>query len=70
MGYKQPRVPEIHEGESERQYLKSLVLFLKDFTMDAWKADMRREKEIAVIGKCVSSMTAEVRGQEAQTQRD
>ena len=33
---KQPRVPELRDNESANQYLKKLVLFLKDFSSEVW----------------------------------
>lgn len=36
---KQPRVPELRDGENVSQYLKKLVLFLKDFSMDVWSSN-------------------------------
>lgn len=33
---KQPRVPEYREADGVSRYLKSLVLFLKDFTSEVW----------------------------------
>ena len=43
---KQPRVPEYREAEGVSRYLKSLILFLKDFTSEAWTANNQRKKEI------------------------
>lgn len=34
---KQPRVPEYRNDESVGKFLKSLVLFLKDFCFEAWQ---------------------------------
>ena len=34
--FKQPRIPEYRESEGTGKYLRSLVLFLKDFCMDCW----------------------------------
>jgi len=36
MTLKQPRVPEYRENESTSQFLKVLILFLKDFCQDVW----------------------------------
>lgn len=35
---KQPKVPEYREGEGFVRYMRTLTLFLKDFTMDVWSA--------------------------------
>ena len=43
---KQPRVPEYHAGEGMGRYIHSLILFLKDFTMDVWTAITALEKRV------------------------
>ena len=43
---KQPRVPEYHEGEGFARYMRTLILFLKDFTMDVWQAVTSLEKRV------------------------
>ena len=39
MAFKQPRVPEYRENEGTGKYIRSLVLFLKDFCNDVWTAN-------------------------------
>lgn len=46
MAFKQPRIPEYRESEGTSKYLKSLVLFLKDFCMESWKAIMNIQKRL------------------------
>ena len=46
MAFKQPRVPEYREREGADRYIRSLVLFLKDFCMDVWTANNQRSGEI------------------------
>lgn len=46
MGYRQPRVPEYRENEGVSGYIRTLILFLKEFTLAAWTADNLRGKEI------------------------
>ena len=46
MAFKQPRVPEYREREGADRYIRSLVLFLKDFCMDVWTANNQRTGEI------------------------
>lgn len=36
--FRQPRVPEYHDGKGVSRFLKDLVRFLKDFSSDAWTA--------------------------------
>ena len=43
---KQPRVPEYREAEGVSRYIKSLILFLKDFSMSVWVANNQRKKDI------------------------
>lgn len=44
MALKQPRVPELHEGESLYAFCRALIFFLKDFSTGVWSAinDMNR----------------------------
>lgn len=46
MAFKQPRVPEYRERDGADGYIRSLVLFLKDFCMDVWTANNQRSGEI------------------------
>lgn len=46
---KQMKVPEYREGAHMGGYLRTLVLFLKDFSMAAWTADRQRKREIAAL---------------------
>lgn len=56
MAYRQPRVPEYRESEGVRSYVKTLILFLKDFTMAAWTADNQRVKDIEEIQKRLDAL--------------
>lgn len=58
MAFKQPRVPEYRERDGADGYIRSLVLFLKDFCMDVWTANNQRSGEIsdAVKGYPVTSV--------------
>lgn len=56
MAYRQPRVPEYRESEGVRSYIKTLILFLKDFTMAAWTADNQRAREIEEITKRLDAL--------------
>lgn len=48
---KQPRVPEYREADGVSRYIKSLILFLKDFASEVWTANNLRKKEIEAISK-------------------
>ena len=43
--FKQPRIPEYRESDGANKYLRSLVLFLKDFCMECWVAVRTIQKE-------------------------
>ena len=45
MAFKQPRVPEYREADGAGRYIRSLVLFLKDFCMECWVAVRTIQKE-------------------------
>lgn len=49
MAFKQPRVPEYRESEGTGKYIRSLVLFLKDFCNDVWTANNQRTGEIDAV---------------------
>lgn len=56
MAFKQPRVPEYRENEGTGKYIRSLVLFLKDFCMDVWTANQERSREIDAIRARLSEL--------------
>ena len=60
MAFKQPRVPEYREREGADRYIRSLVLFLKDFCMDVWTANQERSREIDAIRARLSALDAQV----------
>ena len=60
MAFKQPRVPEYRERDGADGYIRSLVLFLKDFCMDVWTANQERSREIDAIRARLSEMDAQV----------
>ena len=43
---KQPRVPEYREGEGFSRFVRTLVLFLKDFSMDVWQTVTAMERRL------------------------
>ena len=56
MAFKQPKVPEYREGDGTDRYIRGLILFLKDFCMDAWTADRQRTREIGEIKARLSEL--------------
>ena len=53
MAFKQPRVPEYRGNNA---FLRTLVLWLKDFANDAWTANKQREAEIKRLEEAVKKM--------------
>ena len=56
MAFKQPRVPEYRESDGTVRYIRSLVLFLKDFCMDVWTANNQRTGEIEALRREVDTL--------------
>lgn len=59
MTTKQPRVPEYagnKDGNTER-YIRTLVLFLKDFCMEVWTAERKREKEMKRLREQIQALS-------------
>lgn len=54
--FRQPRVPEMRDGQNIWLYLKELVRFLKDFTMSCWTAHQQNEKEIKKLREEIDAM--------------
>lgn len=49
MGYEQPRVPLMREGENLFMYIKELVRMLRATLQAAWNSDRLKDEEIKVI---------------------
>lgn len=47
--FKQPRVPEYHDGKGVGRFLHDLVRFLKDFCNDAWTAQRQNAQDFEEI---------------------
>ena len=62
MAFKQPRVPEYRESDGTGKYIRSLVLFLKDFCMDVWTANKQRSGEIDAVRKGAASDSSKLDG--------
>ena len=67
MAFKQPRVPEYRERDGADGYIRSLVLFLKDFCMDVWTANRERRREIDEIRVRLSELVAQNMNDEGGT---
>ena len=59
MAYKQPKVPQMREGDSTQAYAKELMLFLRDFCMAAWNADRRKDEEIGALRRQLDALKRE-----------
>lgn len=62
MAFKQPRVPEYRERDGADGYIRSLVLFLKDFCMDVWTANNQRTGEIEALRREVDILKGASKG--------
>ena len=62
MAFKQPRVPEYREREGTDRYIRSLVLFLKDFCMDVWTANREIHREISEIRERLTELGSKIDG--------
>lgn len=56
MAYKQPRLPPLHEGERPADYLRGLILFLKDFCMETWSTVTALMRQVGALVTGVSSV--------------
>lgn len=56
MGYEQPRVPLIREGENLFMYVKELVRMLRATLQAAWKSDQLKDEEIKAIKERLSKL--------------
>lgn len=71
MGFKQPRVPEYQSGEAMETYIRTLILFLKDFCQEAWVQSRAQGKAIDSAMKSLNEISGMVMridsGEEAQS---
>ncbi len=67
MAFKQPRIPEYRTGEEVRVYLRTLILFLKDFCRDAWAANRMREEDMSRIRRDMAEIRVPVTSVNAKT---
>ena len=62
MAFKQPRVPEYRERDGADGYIRSLVLFLKDFCNDVWTANRETSREIGEIRERLTELGSKIDG--------
>lgn len=56
MAFKQPRVPEYRGEDGMQAYIRTLVLFLKDFCAEAWMQSRKQQKAIEEITQKLEKM--------------
>ncbi len=49
MAFKQPKVPPMREEERLAEYIRELILFFKDFCLEAWTQSRRQEAQIKAL---------------------
>ena len=54
--YRQPRVPQLREKDTEDRYAKELMLFLRDFCLAAWNADRKKDEELSGIRRRLEAL--------------
>ena len=59
MAYRQPRVPQMREGDSVQTYVRELMLFLRDYCMAAWNSDRRKDEEIRALRRELDALRGE-----------
>ena len=56
MAFKQPRIPEYRTGEEIQAYIRTLILFLKDFCREAWTASRVQGERTQEIGSALEAI--------------
>lgn len=69
MAYRQPRVPEYREQDGPGKYIRTLVLFLKEFTTAAWKANNQRIREVEELREKLDEQTTGAAAQQERIRR-
>lgn len=59
MAFKQPRVPEYRSSEGMEAYIRTLILFLKDFCTDAWTESREQKRAIERVSQMLESIQME-----------
>ena len=57
MAFKQPKVPPMKEETKLAEYIRELVLFLKDFCLESWTESRRQSGPIEELKKRIDSMS-------------
>lgn len=63
MAFKQPKVPPLGAEDQLAQYIRGLILFLKDFCLEAWTQSRRQEAQIGALEKEIQALKARLDAQ-------
>lgn len=56
MAFKQPRVPAMRTEEGLAATIRELILFLKDFCMEAWSSHKRLEARVQAMQEEIAAL--------------
>lgn len=56
MAYREPKVPQIHEGTPLPAALRALILFLREDCAASWNADRKKDEEIRAIKRRLDAL--------------
>ena len=59
MAFKQPRVPEYRGEAGMEAYIRTLILFLKDFCTDAWTESREQKKALERVSQMLENIRTE-----------
>lgn len=59
MAFKQPSVPEYRAEEGMEAYVRTLILFLKDFCLEAWAESRRQKNTIRDMARMIERIQRE-----------
>ena len=60
MAYKQPRVPPMREEGRLAEYIRELILFLKDFCMETWMQVRQAQEQAAKLKEEIQAIKAKM----------
>ncbi len=63
MAFKQPRVPPMREEERLAEYIRELILFLKDFCLEAWMDSRKKEAQMQAMQEEIRALKARIDGE-------
>ena len=54
--YRQPRVPQMQNGESAFSYCRALAQFLKEFCLGAWTESLRADRRLTALEQRLAAL--------------